>query len=120
MYWNKMEWKEKPRDAVVDVASACTSAAARDPLVPLSARGPESALPPTPTGCCEAPGVGKAGPGPDAAPPRADPDCLESRLSAVFFPRTGFVGAVGVQTRPLPERPGPAPERPLVDVRGAS
>ena len=110
---------QKPRDAVVDVAVAGASAAARDPPAPLSVRGPESALPPTPAGRCEAPGVGKAGPGPDAAPPRADPDYLESRLSAVFFPRTGFVGAAGAQSRPPPERPGPAPERPLVDVRGA-
>jgi hypothetical protein len=35
------------------------------------ARGPKSALQPSPVGHCEAPGVGKVGPGLDAAPPRA-------------------------------------------------
>lgn len=110
---------QKPGDAVVDAAAAGSSAAARGPPALSPARGPESALRPSPARRREAPGVGKAGPGPDAAPPYAEPDCLDSRLSTVFFPRTGSEGPAGAQTRPPPECPGPARERPLVEVRGA-
>lgn len=72
---------QKPGDAVVDAATTRASAAARSPPAPFPARGPESALQPSPAGRREAPGVGKAGPGPDAAPPCALCRARLSRLA---------------------------------------
>ena len=90
---------QKPGDAVVDVFTAGASPATRGPPAPLSARGPASALPPNPAGRCEAPGVGKADPGPDAAPPRPTVSNLSSVLSS--FP--GLV-SWGPQARSLAPR----------------
>lgn len=95
-------------DAVVDTAAAGASAAAQCPLSPFPRPRALVCPPAEPRRVLRAPL-------PDAAAPRASPDCLDSRLRAVFFPRTDSEGAAGEETRPPPERSGPARERFLVE-----
>lgn len=89
--------------------------AAPHPLSPPAVRSRSSCRAP-PGALCPRRWQGRARPRRRTASLRAD--SLDLRLSAVFFPRTGSEGAAGAQTRPPPERPGPARERPLLDVRG--
>lgn len=89
---------QKPGDAVVDASTAGFSAATRGPPAPFPARGPESALQPNPASRCEAPGIGKVGPGPDAAP---SPTVLTRDSALSSFP--GLVSR-GPQARRLAPR----------------